>query len=103
MIKNIVFDIGNVLVDFNVKGFLAGKGFAPDMIRRIVKASLMSPYWEAFERCDLDEAGALKAFASLDPEIESDIFKENFTIDSDEFELFIKEYNDNHKYAGISL
>lgn len=75
MIKNIVLDIGNVLVDYNIKGFLAGKGFEPDMIKRIIKASVMSPYWEAFERCDLDEDGALKAFASLDPEIESEIFK----------------------------
>lgn len=75
MIKNIVFDIGNVLADYNIKGFLAGKGFGPDMIKRIVKASLMSPYWESFERGELTEDEALKAFASLDPEIEADLFK----------------------------
>ncbi len=73
MIKSIVFDIGNVLVDYNIQGFLAQKGFEPAMIKRIVKASVMSPYWEAFERCDLTEDEALVAFASLDPEIENQI------------------------------
>lgn len=74
MIKNIVFDIGNVLVDFNLKGFLAAKGFEPEMIKRILKASVMSPYWEAFERCDLTEDEAMKAFVSLDPEIEKELY-----------------------------
>lgn len=73
MITSIVFDIGNVLVDYNIQGFLAQKGFEPAMIKRIVKASVMSPYWEAFERCDLTEDEALAAFASLDPEIENQI------------------------------
>lgn len=75
MIKNIVFDIGNVLVDFNLKGFLTAKGFEPEMIKRILKASVMSPYWEAFERCDLTEDEAMKAFVSLDPEIEKELYR----------------------------
>lgn len=75
MIKNIVFDIGNVLSDYNIKGFLADKGFAPDMIKRIIKASLMSPYWEKFERGELSEDEVIKAFASLDPEIESELYR----------------------------
>lgn len=81
MIKNIVFDIGNVLVDYNIKEFLAGKGFEPDMIKRILRASIMSPYWEAFERCDLNEEEVTAAFVSLDPEIEPQIKKayENIT------------------------
>ena len=53
MIKNIVFDIGNVLVDFNLKGFLAAKGFEPEMIKRILKASIMSPYCCQTCRCDV--------------------------------------------------
>lgn len=73
MIKNIVFDIGNVLVDYNIKGFLAGKGFEPNIIKRIVKASLMSPYWEKFERGDLSEDEVMKGFVSLDPEIETEL------------------------------
>lgn len=42
-IKNIVFDIGGVLADFRIKEFLSEKGFDGAMIRRILKASVMSP------------------------------------------------------------
>lgn len=73
MIKNIVFDIGNVLVDYNIKEFLAKKGFDADTIKRIIKASLMSPYWEQFERCDLSEDEVMAAFISMDNEIEQQL------------------------------
>lgn len=73
MIKNIVFDIGNVLVDFRLKEFLAEKGFDGPMIKRLLKASVMSPYWEQFERADITEQEAMKAFVSLDPGIEKEL------------------------------
>ena len=69
-IKNIVFDIGGVLADFRIKEFLSEKGFDGAMIRRILKASVMSPYWGQFERGELTEEEALQGFASTDPEIE---------------------------------
>lgn len=75
MIKNIVFDIGNVLADYRLKDFLAEKGFDAVMIKRILKASIMSSYWEAFERSELTEEEAMKAFQSLDPEIAEEITK----------------------------
>ena len=49
-IRNIVFDIGGVLADFRIKEFLSEKGFDGTMIRRILNASVMSPYWGQFER-----------------------------------------------------
>ncbi len=73
MIKNIVFDIGNVLVDFRLKEFLSEKGFDKPMIKRLLKASVMSPYWERFERADITEQEAMEAFVSLDPEIEEEL------------------------------
>ena len=69
-IKNIVFDIGGVLADFRIREFLSEKGFDGAMIRRILKASVMSPYWGRFERGELTEEEALRGFASTDPEIE---------------------------------
>ncbi len=75
MIKNIVFDIGNVLVDFRLKEFLAEKGFDAPMIKRLLKVSVMSPYWEQFERADITEEEAMRAFVSLDPEIEKELNK----------------------------
>ncbi len=71
MVRNIVFDIGNVLADFRIKEFLAQKGFDAPTIRRIIKASVLSPYWEQFERADITEEEAIAAFIRLDPEMES--------------------------------
>ena len=73
-IRNIVFDIGGVLADFNVKGFLADKGFDGDMIRRILKASVMTPYWGRFERGELTEDETLEGFAAADPEIKDELY-----------------------------
>ncbi|MDO4400174.1 MAG: HAD family phosphatase [Coriobacteriia bacterium] len=72
-IKNIVFDIGGVLADYNVNGFLSAKGFDATMIKRILKASVMTPYWEMFERGAITEEEALQGFASADPEIEHEL------------------------------
>jgi len=74
-IKNIVFDIGGVLADFKVVEFLAGKGFDGAMIKRIIKASVMTPFWGQFERDEITEEEALKGFASTDPEIEEELGK----------------------------
>lgn len=41
MIRNIIFDIGNVLTDYRWEGFLADKGFDAEMIQKIAKASGM--------------------------------------------------------------
>ncbi len=73
MIKNIVFDIGNVLADFRIYEFLADKGFDPEMSKRILKASAMTPFWGQFERDEIDEDEALKRFAGTDPEIENEL------------------------------
>ncbi len=75
MIKNIVFDIGNVLVDFRLKEFLAEKGFDAPMIKRLLKASVLSPYWEQFERADITEKEAMEAFVHMDPQIEAELNK----------------------------
>ena len=73
MIRNIVFDIGGVLADFRIKEFLMGKGLDGPMIKRVLKASVMNPYWGKFERGEVSEEETLRAFAAADPEIEPEI------------------------------
>ena len=73
MIKNVIFDIGNVLTDFRWKAFLEDKGFSPDILSRIVKASVMNPYWNEFDRGVLPEEEVLAAFIQSDPEIEEQL------------------------------
>ena len=50
MIKNVIFDIGNVLTDFRWKEFLEDKGFQGEMLERIAKASVLSPVWPELDR-----------------------------------------------------
>ena len=45
MIRNIIFDIGNVLTDYRWEGFLADKGFDAEMIQKIAVPGRMNRYW----------------------------------------------------------
>ena len=73
MIRNIVFDIGNVLTDFRWEEFLADKGFDGEMIRRIAKASVESPLWKEIDRGEWDREKLMQEFVKLDPEIEEEL------------------------------
>ena len=73
MIKNIVFDIGNVLADFCWKEFLENKGFDQNMIKRIAKASILSPFWQEFDRGEWDGDKLMEEFVRIDPEIEREL------------------------------
>ncbi len=75
MIKNIVFDISNVLAPFRFKEFLAEKGFDPAMIKRIIRASAMTPYWTEYEKGKLTFEEAIEAFLSVDPDIREELHK----------------------------
>ena len=73
MIRNIVFDIGNVLTDFRWRDFLRDKGFDDGMIRRIAKVSVEGPYWNEVDRGVWSMEEVLQAFIDLDPEISDEI------------------------------
>lgn len=73
MIRNIVFDIGNVLTDFRWKEFLRDKGFDEAMIRRIGRASVESPVWKELDRGTWSEEELMRAFVANDPEIEREL------------------------------
>lgn len=73
MIRNVIFDIGNVLTDFRWKGFLQDKGFDEEMIGRIARASVMSPFWGEFDRGEMDPEKLMGEFIRRDPEIEGEL------------------------------
>ena len=75
MIRNIIFDIGNVLTDFRWKEFLQDKGFDEAMIERIAGASVMSPFWKEYDRGVWEEQKIMEEFIKLDPEIEKELYQ----------------------------
>lgn len=80
MIKNIVFDIGNVLVDFGWADFIKKFGFSKEINERIAKATVKDDDWNEYDRGVLSDEEILQNFIDNDPEIEEELraFEENF-------------------------
>lgn len=75
MIKNVIFDIGNVLTDFRWKGFLEDKGFEGEELDRIASASVLSPIWSELDRGVWSFAEVMAGFVKNDPEMEEKLHK----------------------------
>lgn len=73
MIRNIVFDIGNVLVDFCWREHIAGLGFDQDMVERLGKAMMLNPVWNEVDRGVWSNEELLQGFIDNDPEMEAEI------------------------------
>ena len=73
MIKNVIFDIGNVLTDFRWRDFLKDKGFDETMIDRIAGATVLNPVWCEYDRGMWTDEQILEAFIKKDPAIEKEI------------------------------
>ena len=73
MIKNIIFDIGNVLTDFRWKGFLEDKGFHGEMLKRIAEASVLSPIWPELDRGVWSFEEVMAGFVKNAPDLEKEL------------------------------
>lgn len=70
MIKNVIFDIGNVLTNYRWHDFMVDKGFTEEQIERLAKATVYNVAWNEFDRGVYTEEDILRAFIETDPEIE---------------------------------
>lgn len=75
MIKNIIFDIGNVLVGFDWKDFFAGFGYSEEITERLANATVKNPFWNEIDRGVMSEEEILEGFIAKDPGIESELRK----------------------------
>ncbi len=73
MIRNIIFDIGNVLAAWRWKEFYAELNYSPEITDRLAKATVLSPMWEEFDRGALDEEALLNRFIENDPDLAEEI------------------------------
>ena len=74
-IDTVVFDIGNVLVDFAWEKFIEDKGFTGEIAERIGKASVLSDDWKEIDRGVLSLEEIIASFVENDPEIKEQIEK----------------------------
>lgn len=70
MIKNIILDIGDVLVRLNMHVFFKNKGYDEQTVTRIVKATFFSPVWKELDRGAWSFDEILDGFVKNDTEIE---------------------------------
>jgi len=75
MIRNIIFDIGNVLADFSWKSFYTGMGYEGEMLSRLEMATVKSSVWDEVDRGVWSEEKVLEGFIKNDPSLEPDLRK----------------------------
>lgn len=73
MIKNVVFDIGNVLAGFAWKEFYSSFGFSEEIKEKLADATVRSPLWSELDRGKMTDEELLKGFVANDPSIERQI------------------------------
>lgn len=73
MITTIIFDIGNVLVDFNWKEYIASFGFSGEVQEKLAKATMLSREWDEFDRGILEIEDIIQKFVQNDSTVEKEI------------------------------
>lgn len=73
MIKNIIFDMGNVLVDFCWEAAFRSKGIDGQMLERVADATVRDKDWDEFDLANITHEEIIQNFVDNDPEIEAEI------------------------------
>lgn len=72
-IENIIFDVGNVLVDFDWKKYLGSFGYSEEKFRKIADATFRNPVWNERDRGTLTEEEYVSQCVVAAPEYEAEI------------------------------
>lgn len=73
MIRNIIFDIGNVLAGFVWEEFFKSFGFSDEVFEKLADATVRSDFWNEMDRGKLTDDQLLEGFIQNDPSIEKEI------------------------------
>lgn len=73
MIKNVVFDIGNVLVTFGWYDFFKSFNWTDEVFDRVVKATVKDIDWNEMDRGVLTDEEVLDLFIENDPGVEKEL------------------------------
>ena len=73
MIKNVVFDIGNVLIAFSWRDVMKDVGIKDEDMDVIANATVRSPYWNELDRGIMTEDEVLQKFIEGAPDHEDDV------------------------------
>jgi len=88
MIKNIIFDIGNVLASFRWKDLFADLGYTGEKFDRIAAATILHPtMWNEFDRSLMSDEEIIAKCIAREPEYEAEI-----RLIFEKTELLVEEY-----------
>lgn len=73
LIRNIIFDVGNVLVDYDWETYLKSFGFSEEKYEKIADVMFRSRIWGERDRGLYEEEEYLQQFVAEAPEYEADI------------------------------
>ena len=73
MIKNIIFDVGNVLVEYNPDGLMHRLGFDEETLQAVNQAVFQNELWNESDRGVLSPEELLEAFIANNPAYEKEI------------------------------
>lgn len=73
MIKNIIFDIGNVLAGFSWKTFYTGFGYEGETLEKLAEATVKSPVWDEVDRGVWSDEELIEGFIRNNPSLEREI------------------------------
>lgn len=79
MIKNIIFDVGNVLVQVRWNEVMKELGFEGKLLQKVSDATVYSATWSEYDRSSKCDEEILETFIANAPELENEIrlFMEN--------------------------
>ena len=94
MIKNIIFDIGNVLASFRWKELFQELGFTGETFERIAAATVLHPtMWNEFDRSLMTDEEIITSCIERAPEYEQEI-----RLLFSKTEFLVKEYEDSKQW-----
>lgn len=94
MIKNIIFDIGNVLASFRWKDLFKDLGFIGEAFERIAAATVQHPtMWNEFDRSLMSDEEIITKCIERAPEYEKEI-----RLLFGKTELLVEEYTYSHEW-----
>ena len=73
--KNIIFDVGDTLVDFRHHDYMSELGFDEETITFLTDNMIFTDFWEDMDRGDKDLDEACEHFCGLYPELSEEITK----------------------------
>lgn len=73
MIKNVVFDIGNVLVKFGWKDYFASFGWPEEVQNKVAQATVLDPFWNEMDMGNLSDEEILDGFIKRGPDVEKEL------------------------------